>query len=154
MRRWQTPFRQVSLAVAIGLYAVSFILPAFRNLQRDPEQFPPAFGGEIAYGYQVFGSGYFYARMFFLPWYANLAFLIGLLSLVLRKPKLTAGFGSLALVLGMAVPAMLSGYTVPEFHVGYYIWLGSFASLTIAGLVLTYTHSAAAGEAQSEVVHP
>ena len=154
--------RVVALLLVIGLYVTSFFLPVLAiplvdqpALSRVKVEVANHSGaGEVVSvegssvfvikGYEAFrggpsGGGWADGA----AWCANPVLWAGCLLLAARRWRLTALAGCLALVLGSAMLlAVVINYaradirwSVADYRVGYWLWLGSMALLVLAALV-------------------
>jgi hypothetical protein len=150
----------VGLLVVVGLYAASFFLPVLAIPLLDQvatdrakaEIASRAGGGEVLAieGPSVFviqGHQAFHGSLFRdwagVAWFANPVLWVGYLLFVARRWRWAALAGAVALVLGSAMviiavvgdPKADLRWSVADYRVGYWLWLGSMALLVLAAVV-------------------
>jgi hypothetical protein len=117
------------LAISLGLYAVSFFLPAYR-MYGSWDNGPGDRGHlqmELLYGWKCFQIAWDTGKD---VWYANPVFWLACGLLALRR-WLGAGLAAVGAVgLGLS---WWSPFSQSEFRVGYWVWLGSMAVVAGAG---------------------
>jgi hypothetical protein len=118
--------------LCVALYALSFLLPAgagedswFFGFQTFQVAFDVGFGQLL--------QGDLGALRVVALWAANPVFWMGILSFHYRKWPWALGAGVLSFALGLI--ALLIGFR-PGWFPAYYVWLGSFAALVIASLLI------------------
>jgi hypothetical protein len=130
-------YRLVGAALVVGLYVLSLFLPVLADLKdfNGAEAFVAVLRTVI--GLDVPREGYWIPM--FLGFLANPYLAIGVVLLALGWPREAAGFGFLALGLGLIWPFLLTERGIPDptlLGAGYYCWLGSMILLTGCGLTL------------------
>jgi HEAT repeats/PBS lyase HEAT-like repeat len=128
--------RKLWLAV-LALYLVSFLLPVFHDRGILANHLGVQPNGSV-YGWQAFVIG-LVVRWF--GWAANPVIWLGVFFLARRKPRVAAGAGVLAIVLGLTYLELLVGHSLlspRSYSVGYFCWLASAMLLTAAGLGLRW----------------
>ncbi len=132
----QSGTRKLWLAV-LALYLVSFVLPVFHDRGMLANHLGVQPNGSV-YGWQAFVIG-LVVRWF--GWAANPVIWLGVFFLARRKPRVAAGAGVLAIVLGLTYLELLVGHSLlspKSYSVGYFCWLASAMLLTAAGLGLRW----------------
>ena len=122
------------------LFAVSLSLPAayfgvsFGHIPEAPLDGPPATGWMLFYLWYTCLPW----SMVIVPWYANPIWLCGVIALMLKEPWAALVFGIIATLLALLTLRIGLGLKggfwgewpdAGNFHIGYYVWLGSMLAL-------------------------
>lgn len=130
-------YRLAGAALVVSLYVLSLFLPVLADLKdfNGAEAFVAVLRTVI--GLDVPREGYWIPT--FLGFLANPYLAIGVVLLALGWPREAAGFGFLALGLGLIWPFLLTEHGIPDptlLGAGYFFWLASMVVLAGAGLTL------------------
>ena len=123
------------LALAISLYAVSFLLPAWDNREASWNHMsfsnPPG-AGSIVYGFQAFVIGLGAMLLLIPAWLANPFFIGGCAALYWKKAGLATALGGVALLLSLTgLMGLLREDQIHEhrFLSGFHVWTAAMAVL-------------------------
>ncbi len=120
MNRWI-----VSIAIW-GLYGVALLLPA--QIDVDPN------GSQVVLGCEALLYGWAWPGT--IPELANVALIVGWISFLRGKARLTVAAGVLAVALSVTAPAIY-GSESSKLGTGYFLWVASCVALTIPAVFNT-----------------
>lgn len=139
MLGFRVPIHWLGFGLVVGLYALSFFLPAYCGLLNlvGYEAFAMVFMGLFENPIEITTPDCLLSILGFLP---NPLLWIGILLLARKRWRSATAAGALALGLGLVwiVDPDQKMVDLQGLHVGYYCWLASMAALLGTGLMIHF----------------
>jgi hypothetical protein len=117
------------LLLAVGLYATSFFLPAYREPESGSGTGPPIY--RIYPGYLAFVLALIYG---WPAWWGNPACWLAVALLVARRTRAAVLLALVALVLALSAIPLATVFRVSEFYrlmAGYWTWTAASSALVL-----------------------